>query len=108
MDPKANFLTLPAEIKMQILKLLSLRDLRAVTMVCHDLRYLTKEPKLWRHLTLILDTRTLPELQKITTLEKLKLIKYNEFSPTQFLKLITSVSFRNIPSMKVDKSLRYR
>ena len=94
MDPKANFLTLPAEIKMQILKLLSLRDLRAVTMVCHDLRYLTKESKLWRRVTLILDTRTLPELQKITTLEKLK--------------LITSVSFRNIPSMKVAKSLRYR
>ena len=94
MDPKATFLTLPAEIKMQILKLLSLRDLRAVTMVCHDLRYLTKAPKLWRRLTLILDTRTLPELQKITTLEKLK--------------LITSVSFRNTPSMKVDKSLRYR
>ena len=94
MDPKANFLTLPAEIKMQILKLLSLRDLRAVTMVCSDLRYLTKEPKLWRRFTLILDTRTLPELQKITTLEKLK--------------QITSVRFRNIPSMKVEKSLRYR
>ena len=96
MDPKAHFLTLPAEIKMQILKLLNLRDLRAVTMVCHDLRYLTKDPQLWRRLTLILDTRTLPELQKITTLEKLK--------------LITSVCFRNISStsMKVDKSLSYR
>ena len=92
MDPKANFLTLPAEIKMQILKLLNLRDLRAVTMVCHDLRDLTKDPQLWRRLTLILDTRTLPELQKITTLEKLK--------------LITSVRFRNIPSMKVDNWYR--
>ena len=74
MPPNANLQSLPLEIKLKILELLSLRDLQAVARMSRDLRDATREPRLWRSLTLTLTSRTWPDFREIVALPKLKLI----------------------------------
>ena len=74
MPPKANLQSLPLEIKLKIFQLLSLRDLQAVARMSRDLRDATREPRLWRSLTLTLTSRTWPDFREIVALPKLKLI----------------------------------
>ena len=94
MPPSANIHSLPLEIKLKILELLSLRDLQAVARMSRDLRDATREPKLWRSLTLTLTSRTWPDFREIVALPKLK--------------LITSVKFEhNVPAKKADETLEY-
>jgi len=93
MPPNGNLQSLPAEIKLKVLQLLSLRDLRTVNRVSRDLREATNDPRLWRSLTLILTSRTWPDFREIIRLQKLK--------------LITSVKFeQNISSKKAEETLR--
>ena len=93
MPQNGNLQSLPAEIKLKVLQLLSLRDLRTVNRVSRDLREATNDPRLWRSLTLILTSRTWPDFRDIIRLQKLK--------------LITSVKFeQNISSKKADETLR--
>ena len=93
MPQNGNLQSLPAEIKLKVLQLLSLRDLRTVNRVSRDLREATNDPRLWRSLTLILTSRTWPDFREIIRLQKLK--------------LITSVKFeQNISSKKADETLR--
>ena len=93
MPPKANLQSLPLEIKLKILELLSLRDLQAVARMSRDLRDATREPRLWRSLTLTLTSRTWPDLLEIMALPKLK--------------LITSIKFeQNVSAKKAEHTLR--
>ena len=93
MPPKANLQSLPLEIKLKILELLSLRDLQAVARMSRDLRDATREPRLWRSLTLTLTYRTWPDFLEIMALPKLK--------------LITSIKFeQNVSAKKAEHTLR--
>ena len=85
--------SLPAEIKLKVLQLLSLRDLQTVTRVSRNLRDATQDPRLWRSLALTLTQRTWPDFREIIGLQKLK--------------LITSVTFeQNISAKKAEETLR--
>ena len=93
MPPSANIHSLPLEIKLKILQLLSLRDLQAVARMSRDLRDATREPRLWRSLTLTLTSRTWPDFLEIMALPKLK--------------LITSIKFeQNVSAKKAEHTLR--
>ena len=93
MPPSANIHSLPLEIKLKILELLSLRDLEAVARMSRDLRDATREPRLWRSLTLTLTSRTWPDFLEIMALPKLK--------------LITSIKFeQNVSAKKAEHTLR--
>ena len=93
MPPSANIHSLPLEIKLKILELLSLRDLQAVARMSRDLRDATREPRLWRSLTLTLTSRTWPDFLEIMALPKLK--------------LITSIKFeQNVSAKKAEHTLR--
>ena len=93
MPQNANLQSLPAEIKLKVLKLLSLRDLQTVNRVSRDLRNSTLDPRLWRSLTLTLTSRTWPDFQKIIGLQKLKLISKVKFE-------------QNISAKKAEETLR--
>ena len=93
MPQNGDLQSLPAEIKLKILQLLSLSDLQTVRRVARDLRDATQDPRLWRSLTLSLTSRTWPDFREIIGLHKLK--------------LITSVKFeQNISAKKAEDTLR--
>ena len=93
MSQNGDLQSLPAEIKLKILQLLSLGDLQTVRRVSRNLRDATQDPRLWRSLTLSLTSRTWPDFREIIGLQKLK--------------LITSVKFvQNISAKKAEDTLR--
>ena len=93
MSQNGDLQSLPAEIKLKILQLLSLGDLQTVRRVSRNLRDATQDPRLWRSLTLSLTSRTWPDFREIIGLQKLK--------------LITSVKFeQNISAKKAEETLR--
>ena len=93
MSQNANLQLLPAEIKLKVLQLLSLRDLQTVNRVSRDLRVATLDPRLWRSLTLTLTSRTWPDFREIIALQKLKLISKVIFD-------------QNISAKKAEETLR--
>ena len=78
---------------MKVLELLSLRDLQTVNRSSRDLRDATLDPRLWRTLTLTLNSRTWPDFREIIMLKKLKLISKVIFD-------------QNISAKKAEETLR--
>ena len=68
MKPKDNLASLPPEIKLTILRLLTLRDLCCMARVCRVWRLATDEPQLWRHCRLRVSTRDIQTLALVTLL----------------------------------------
>ena len=93
MKPKIDLVTLPPEIKLTILRLLSHRDLCSMARVCRVWRHATEDPQLWRHCKLLVRTRDIHAIKSFANIPR-----YAQSSTLRFE--------GNIPAKEAESILR--
>ena len=93
MTPQNNLVTLPPEIKLAILKLLTFRDLCSLSRVCRVWRQATDEPQLWKRCRLRINTRDMQAVKNLPNIAR-----YSQTSTLRF--------DGNIPAKEAENVLR--
>lgn len=82
----SKLVSLPAEIKFNILGHLGVNDLKSVSRVCRVLRDVVDDPQLWKQIELRIASRFIPFIKEILNLKRLQLIGEIHFGNTIFAK----------------------
>jgi len=82
----SKLVTLPTEIKFNILKYLGINDLKSMSRVCRILRDVVQDPQLWKKIEFKVSSRSMPFIKEILNLKRLQLIEEIQFGNTIFAK----------------------